>query len=123
MIVRETSPRLVRSGFTLMEMMIVIAIIVALAGLGIFYMAGQADEAYVAKAKADMTSLNQAVVSYRLKHPQRQYPTSLNDLVAAGLIKTTKDPWGSDYALEPGQGAGVPPRIYCNSPHGQIFPE
>jgi len=42
---RNTRNRRRRPGFTLMEMMVVVTMIVALAGLGIFYMAGQAEEA------------------------------------------------------------------------------
>jgi general secretion pathway protein G len=124
MIVRKSSARKTRAGFTLMEMMIVIAIIVALAGLGIFYMSGQADEAYIARAKADLASLNQAAVAYRLKHPQRQYPASLDDIVNAGLVKSVTDPWGGVYKFE-SQGVALPPKIYALPPGSStpIFPD
>ena len=60
-----------RIAFTLVEMMIVVAIIVVLAGLGIRYMGGAIDDSYKAKATADIKSITDAAVSV-LQGPARR---------------------------------------------------
>src|SRR5262249_13369684 len=79
MILRQRQQRMVRPGFTLMEMMVVVAIIVALAGIGIFILAPQADEGTKTKIKADIKSLTAAVVTYKTQH-QGAWPPSLDVL-------------------------------------------
>lgn len=98
-----------RPAFTLIEMMVVVAIIVALAGMGIFLMMGQADKGNQAKAKADIAQLTDASRAFKLDHPEVGFPASLQDL----LQKTDKggpylknaesmlDPWSRPYQYDP----------------------
>lgn len=111
-----------RAAFTLIEMMVVVAIIVALAGLGIFFMAGQADEGNKTKAKADIKSLEDACTTYKLQHPTIGWPNSLQDLLQRddqgyGPYITTPeslvDPWGQPYQYQTG---GLKPEIYTTMP-------
>jgi general secretion pathway protein G len=117
-----------RAAFTLMEMMVVVAIIVALAGVGIFYMAGQADEGNKAKVKANIKSLTDACVIYKTQH-NGMWPNQLSDLTvgpdqsghgpyvqAEGIL----DPWGNPYQYDQsGQhNQGMTPDIYCQMQGG-----
>jgi general secretion pathway protein G len=116
-----------RAAFTLMEMMVVVAIIVALAGVGIFYMAGQADEGNKARVKANIKSLTDACVIYKAQH-NGQFPQSLADLTQKdqdgfgpyiereGIF----DPWGREYTYDPSgqQNQTMKPDITCTMPGG-----
>jgi prepilin-type N-terminal cleavage/methylation domain-containing protein len=125
----------VRRGFTLMEMMVVVAIIVALAGIGIFFLAPQADEGNKTKAKADIKSLTQAALQYKMQHAG-QWPQTLEALIAKDesgygpYIHKEEDlltPWpqlapNGKYTYDPSgtRNNGLQPDIFCQSPHGII---
>jgi len=87
------------AGFTLVELMVVIAIIAILAtivGVNVF---GQIDTAGVGAAQAQIKSFQSAVVAYRLKN--RTMPSSLNDLLPfMDSSEIPKDPWGKDYVYK-----------------------
>jgi general secretion pathway protein G len=118
-----------RSGFTLMEMLVVVAIIVALAGVGGYYFMAAADKAKVdvARTKAKET-ITKACENYRLDHND-QWPPSLDVLVTGdetGRAYLTdpdaiKDPWGQVYIYEPSGGhhGGRKPDVYTTSPAGE----
>lgn len=134
MMVRNRSSRPARrAAFTLMEMMVVVAIIVALAGIGIFYMAGQADEGNKAKARADIKNIEAAVLSYKLNHEAAGgWPTDLEQLVVKddqgygpyiANPENLLDPWGKRYVYDRGgqRSGGVQPDIYTTTPDGYII--
>ena len=87
------------AGFTLVELMVVIAIIAILAtivGVNVF---GQIDESGVAAAQAQIKNFKSAVVAYRLKY--RKMPGSLNDLLPfMDAQQIPKDPWNNDYTFK-----------------------
>jgi len=87
------------AGFTLVELMVVIAIIAILAtivGVNVF---GQIDTAGVGAAQAQIKSFQSAVVAYRLKN--RKMPSSLNDLLPfMDSSEIPKDPWDKDYVYK-----------------------
>jgi general secretion pathway protein G len=103
-------------GFTLIELMVVLAIIGLLAALIIPNVLGRADDARVTAAKTDISNLMQALKLYRLDN--LQYPTSEQGLQAlvspptSGpaapnwkryIDKLPMDPWGHPYQyLNPG---------------------
>ena len=106
---RNTQNRARRAAFTLMEMMVVVAIIVALAGASIYFMGGQMDEGYKAKAQTGVKQMTDAVMTYKLQHAG-VYPTSLNDLLLKDdqghgpyILKQEDlvDPWGQPYQFDP----------------------
>jgi general secretion pathway protein G len=119
-----------RIAFTLVEMMIVVAIIVVLAGAATYYMAGSIDKANESKAAADIKSITDACVVYKSQH-SGQWPTSLNDLCVKdsngyGPYLSWKNPedqlspWGSPYQMDPAgaNNQGLQPDVYAQIPNG-----
>lgn len=99
-------------GFTLIEVMVVIAILGILATLVIPRIMGRPDEARVLAAKQDVSTIVQALQLYRLDNGR--YPTTEQGLKALITAPTTEpfapnwkiggyierlpnDPWGSSY--------------------------
>jgi general secretion pathway protein G len=108
-------------GFTLIELMVVLAIIGVLAALIVPNVLGRADDARVMAARTDVGNLMQALKLYRLDN--QRYPTSDQGLNALLLKPTTapvpvnwkpyldklpQDPWGRPYLyMNPGIKADV----------------
>lgn len=98
-------------GFTLIEIMVVIVIIGLLAAVIVPTVMGKVDDARVAKAKADIQSLEAALSMYYLDNSK--YPSSEQGLTAlmqqptdpsikhwrpgGYLERVSKDPWGNPY--------------------------
>ena len=111
-----------------MEMMVVVAIIVALAGVGIYYMAGQADEGTKARIKANIKSITDLSVMYKMKH-NGEYPPSLEALLAPDPENGNRpwarndditDPWGKHYTYvaQGSNNSGAIPDISCTTQWG-----
>lgn len=111
---RSGPAKRVQSGFTLIEVMVVVVIISVLIGLVAPNILGRVDEARVTAARTDIGTLEQALELYKLDN--HRYPTTdqgLEALVskpsgspeprnwnAQGYLKKGKlpqDPWGNDY--------------------------
>ncbi len=106
----------VSSGFTLIELMVVLLILGILGALVVPRLMDRADGARVTAARTDVNQITQALKLYRLDN--QQYPTTeqgLQALVAkptaspvpnawrAYLDKLPNDPWGQPYQyLNPG---------------------
>jgi len=106
------------SGFTLLEVMVVVVILGILAALVVPKIISRPDEARVIAAKQDLASLMQALKLYRLDN--QRYPTTEQGLQALTAQPTTaplppnwkaggyverlpRDPWGHPYQyLNPG---------------------
>lgn len=120
----------VRRGFTLMEILVVVTIILILAGLGGYYLIGQANEARKSAAKIQVKVLTQAAETYNLDH-QGNYPQSLGQLLlkdATGKGPYLKnqdaliDPWGNPYQYNAAGSFnnGTQPDIWSESQYGKI---
>jgi general secretion pathway protein G len=87
-----------QSGFTLIEILVVLIIIGFLtAAVAVNYM-GRIDEGARTKVKADLRSIEQGLNLYRLD--KYRYPTTeegLDILVPEYISKLTSDPWNRDY--------------------------
>ena len=97
-------------GFTLIELMVVLAILGVLAALVVPNVLGRADDARITAAKTDVSNLMQALKLYRLDN--QNYPTAEQGLSALVVKPTTgpvpanwkpyidklpNDPWGRPY--------------------------
>jgi general secretion pathway protein G len=108
-----------QSGFTLIEIMVVVVILAILASVVVPRIMDNPDKARVAKAKQDIRALESALDIYRLdnfRYPSTQEglealvkkPASAPNWKEGGYIKKlNKDPWGHDYQyLAPSSPSG-----------------
>lgn len=115
-----------RSGFTLIEILLVVVIIGILAGIGIPALSGKSEKAKIAQAQGNITMLSMGVREYEIMNGD--YPSSLE-----GLLDTSKggpfleknsipmDPWGKPYAYQaPGSHNSHTFDISCTSPKGTV---
>lgn len=120
------------SGFTLVEIMVVVLIIAILASLIIPKVINNTDTAKVAAAKSDIASLSSALDAFRLDNGR--YPTTDEGLQALEVRPSncpnwkgpylTKqipmDPWGNPYQYQtPGPNPGDDYLISSNGAGGQ----
>ncbi|MCW0220573.1 MAG: type II secretion system protein GspG [Prosthecobacter sp.] len=116
----------VRKGFTLMEMMLVLAIIALLIAIGAVALTDVQGGAEITAARAHMNTLKTAVIQYKTLN--RSYPSKLEDLVTPpanakvkkSLLQKTgiTDPWDSTYQFRsPAKhSTGQPYEIYSMGP-------
>jgi|SRR6185437_397982 len=122
-----------RSGFTLIEIMVVLVILGVMAALVVPRVMGRADDARKVAAKSDIASLMNALKLYNLDN--MRYPTNAQGLEALSqkpnvapipngykdggyLDKLPIDPWGVPYQYaNPGKHGEVD--VYSFGPDGQ----
>lgn len=78
-------------GFTIIEVMLGIAILAVLAGIAYPSYQSYQEKARVAQAVIDIQAIGASVAAYAQDH--RDYPADLNQIGKGGL----KDPWGNLY--------------------------
>jgi general secretion pathway protein G len=129
MILQDTRPaRQARRGFTLLEILMVVAIIVVLAGLGAYYLIPMLSQSEEDTAKIKAKGLDLPVQSYYLKH--RQWPSDLSVLTQADELNANSpyvpddgilDPWGKPYQINTAgpNNKGAKPDIFTESPTGK----
>lgn len=93
------------SGFTLVELMVVISIIAVLAAIVGYNVLGSVDEGNVAAAKAQIKQFETSLVAYKIRF--KKFPESLDGLVnppSGDPIMTSKsiplDPWNNPYQYQ-----------------------
>ena len=99
-----------QQGFTIIELMIAVTIIGALAGLAIPNYLGYLDKARLARCIAEIRYISRAVDSYKASYDV--FPNTLAEAGAGDIV----DPWGNPYAYLniaalslPGSGSGGGP--------------
>jgi len=125
MLVRERNAA-VRGGFTLMEMLVVVAILVILAGAAVPIYMRYLDEAKVSRAKVDIKAIEDCCKAYYLKN--QEYPPQLAMLTQQQTDGTKPylepdsiyDPWKRPYGYDPtgARNAGNKPDIWSEGPPG-----
>jgi general secretion pathway protein G len=135
MLIREQERGLRRLAFTLMEMLIVVAIIVMLAGLGGYYVIGRYEEAKVSTAKFKAQQISSALETYRIDHDE--YPADLTALLQKSELgkgpyltkqEDILDPWGKMYQYDQSgqqnaaRGAVIQrPDVFTTTPDGRTI--
>src|SRR5437667_2864055 len=98
---RQEVVRSIRAAFTLMEMMVVVAILVVLVGVAVPTYMNYLEKSKAKTARADVETLSNCCKTFYIDH--NTWPSSLQDLVRppAGkpYIKLTSltDPWDQPY--------------------------
>lgn len=117
----NSSVKVRRRGFTLLEMVIVLGIIAMIMGGAIFAMRGISGQAKPTQAKTDINSFLSALSMYKIN--KGHYPTTqegLKALLGKGMNKITQDPWGRDYIYRfPGKIEKNEPEIISLGEDGQ----
>jgi general secretion pathway protein G len=113
-----------RSGFTLIEILLVVVIIGILAGIGIPALSGKSDKAKVAQAQGNINMLSMGIREYEIMNGD--YPSSLEGLLDESKggpflekQKVPTDPWGMPFVYQaPGSHNTHTFDLSCTSPKG-----
>ena len=129
---RPTSTSRSRSGFTLLEMVIVLGIIAMILGGAIFAMRGIGDAAKLRQVESDFKSFESALAMYKLN--AGSYPSTQQGLMALQnkpsstpiprrwvqvMSKIPNDPWGTPYGYRfPGKKRASEFEMFSKGPDG-----
>lgn len=129
---RSTSTSRSRSGFTLLEMVIVLGIIAMILGGAIFAMRGIGDAAKLRQVESDFKSFESALAMYKLN--AGSYPSTQQGLMALQnkpsstpiprrwvqvMSKIPNDPWGAPYGYRfPGKKRASEFEMFSKGPDG-----
>ncbi len=118
-----------QSGFTIVELLIVIVVIGILAAITIVAFNGVQERARVTSANNDLTLLNKAIHAARINadshlfgitgsnctrcSDQARYELTIDRIAAASQMSLAKlksgDPWGNKYSIDENEGEGANP--------------
>lgn len=127
MVVRPLPPARAarRSAFTLLEVLIVVAILVVLAGVSSVYVFRYLEDSKVGAAKAGAATLAKAAQTYEIQFGQ--LPESLQQLVQPPDGRkpfvepdALNDPWGKPFQYDPAgaHNHALKPDVWTTTPEG-----
>lgn len=88
-------------GFTLIELIIVIAIIGILVGGVLPYAQQYVEESRVTRAQQDLDEIRNALIRYETDQRNLYSKTDTSDLIGPYMMSSKPDPWGRPYAIAP----------------------
>lgn len=91
------------SGFTLIEIFVVLGVISVLVGVAISMFSGNIEESKITKARVDIKVILDAVLRYRHEHPNDPFYT-VEKLKGRYLLTVPVDPWSKEYIFDPLDG-------------------
>lgn len=119
-----------RAGFTLMELLLVLVILVVLGSMAVGFFGGTREKALINAAKSDVSQYADAIDRYEFD--MRAFPSSLDDLMnqpsgegaedwAGPYLKAlNQDPWRHDYRYaQPGRKNTDRFDVWSVGPDGQ----
>jgi general secretion pathway protein G len=112
-----------RSAFTLLEVLVVVAIILVLASVATVAVLNIQEDNKVDMARLNAITLEKAVKMYMVKHPDAGQPQNLQDvlpLVENADQSKLVDPWGNPYQLGTNE-AGSPYVFTTNPKTGELI--
>ena len=104
-----------RKGFTIIELLIVIAVIAILVGIALPRFKGMRDEGNIARAKGELRTLQTAVESYMV-HNNNTYPANLGVLTSATpsiVANLPTDPFNGTANYGYNTDGGAPAQYYA----------
>ena len=118
-----------RSAFTLLEILVVVAIIVVLAGIGTAYLLPQLDKSKEDIARIKAIDVGKSAETFYLQNDR--YPSNVSELTQPqpnggkplmaddGVL----DPWGKPYTIDPSgpNNKGAKPDVFTTSPSGKTI--
>lgn len=125
-----------KSGFTLIEILIAVAIVAIMAGGAFYAFNTYRKRAAITSTKASLKILKTALEQYDLD--TGEYPDSLRDLITAPANEKVKERWvgpyiegknvprdgfGKDFHYEKTEGAEHPFELYSYGPRGKGGPK
>ncbi len=126
--------RSLRSGFSLIEIIIAVAIMAIVAGVAVVNLTGVLDKQRISSTKSDLKGFKQSIDIFYAD--TGSYPTELNDLAEkpsderigakwAGpyMDKIKVDNWNNDFQYERTAQGEHPYELYSFGPKGEDAPE
>jgi general secretion pathway protein G len=103
-----------RAGFTLVEILLVVAILGILAGVAVVSMSGKVERANIAAARTSIGAIRTAIDLYEVDNGG--FPAGLQNLIVRGSennwngpylrdARMAKDPWGNDFQYAAKEGS------------------
>jgi general secretion pathway protein G len=93
-----------REGFSLIELLIVVAIIAALVGVAVPFFQDNLSEAQRSKAGEDLEVIKKSISLYDARESRPLVGSDLSPLLGRYMQELPKDPWGNDYLFDGAAG-------------------
>jgi prepilin-type N-terminal cleavage/methylation domain-containing protein len=121
---KQTGRPLDRRGFTLMEVLVVVAILVILAGTASIFVFRYLDDAKKDRARFDIQALTQAAKTYMIRNGGTP-PDNLGQVlqyIEGGSESNLIDPWNNQYQYQvTDQNGQQTIYIFATAPDGEVI--